>query len=188
MQMSVQQMMAGMGENVRNARVTTSTGVKFKVCLQSHIVLSCCRLISTYVFQTNGSVNVHIDMDQPVQSEPRLRLVLAENLLRDINNVIQRMEVRVEQIVLGVKVEFYFVNNHQIIPASPFQSRPVDASSQTDSASAASAPPPPSSSSTTSTPSPSAQPMDTSPPPTTPPPPPTSSGQPEGPTPPAAPQ
>lgn len=38
-------------------------------------------------------MNVHIDMDQPVQSEPRLRLVLAENLLRDINNVIQRMEV-----------------------------------------------------------------------------------------------
>lgn len=40
-------------------------------------------------------MNVHIDMDQPVQSEPRLRLVLAENLLRDINEVIQRMEVRV---------------------------------------------------------------------------------------------
>lgn len=36
---------------------------------------------------------MHIDLDQPVQSEPRLRLVLAENLLRDINNVVQRMEV-----------------------------------------------------------------------------------------------
>ena len=48
------------------------------------------------LFQSNGSVNVHIDMDQPVQSEPRLRLVLAENLLRDINDVIQRMEVRVQ--------------------------------------------------------------------------------------------
>uniref|UniRef100_A0A8C9X9F9 BCL2-associated athanogene 6 n=1 Tax=Sander lucioperca TaxID=283035 RepID=A0A8C9X9F9_SANLU len=66
-QMSVQQMMSGMGENARNARVTTSTG-------------------------SNGSVNVHIDMDQPVQSGPRLRLVLAENLLRDINDVIHRME------------------------------------------------------------------------------------------------
>uniref|UniRef100_A0A3B4XHW6 BCL2-associated athanogene 6 n=1 Tax=Seriola lalandi dorsalis TaxID=1841481 RepID=A0A3B4XHW6_SERLL len=63
-QMSVQQMV---GENARNARVTTSTG-------------------------SNGSVNVHIDMDQPVQSEPRLRLVLAENLLRDVNDVIHRME------------------------------------------------------------------------------------------------
>ncbi|XP_044214348.1 large proline-rich protein BAG6-like [Thunnus albacares] len=127
-QMSVQQMVSGMGENARNARVTTSTG-------------------------SNGSVNVHIDMDQPVQSEPRLRLVLAENLLRDINEVIQRME-----------------------------GRPGDSSSQTETTSAA-APPPPSSSSTTSTPSPSAQPMDTSPPPTTPPPPPTSSAPSEGPTP-----
>ncbi|KAG7216538.1 hypothetical protein INR49_002025 [Caranx melampygus] len=124
-QMSVQQMV---GENARNARVTTSTG-------------------------SNGSVNVHIDMDQPVQSEPRLRLVLAENLLRDINDVIHRME-----------------------------GQPSDSTSQTEGASAA-APPPPSSSSTTSTPSPSSQPMDTSPPPTTPPPPPTSSAHSEGPTP-----
>ncbi|XP_010775414.1 large proline-rich protein BAG6-like, partial [Notothenia coriiceps] len=128
--MSVQQMVSGMGENARNARVTTSTG-------------------------SNGSVNVHIDMDQPVQSEPRLRLVLAENLLRDINDVIQRME-----------------------------RRPSDSSTQTETASAAAAaPPPPSSSSTTSTPSPSAQPMDTSPPPTTPPPPPTTSAPSEGPAP-----
>ncbi|XP_028435745.1 large proline-rich protein BAG6 isoform X2 [Perca flavescens] len=127
-QMSVQQMMSGMGENARNARVTTSTG-------------------------SNGSVNVHIDMDQPVQSGPRLRLVLAENLLRDINDVIHRME-----------------------------GRPSDSATQTEATSAA-APPPPSSSSTTSTPSPSAQPMDTSPPPTTPPPAPTSSAQSEGPAP-----
>ena len=49
-----------------------------------------------FIFQSNGSVNVHIDMDQPVQSEPRLRLVLAENLLRDINDVIHRMEVRAQ--------------------------------------------------------------------------------------------
>lgn len=38
-------------------------------------------------------MNVHIDMNQTVQSEPRLRLVLAENLLRDLSNVIQRIEV-----------------------------------------------------------------------------------------------
>ncbi|KAF7227592.1 large proline-rich protein BAG6 isoform X1 [Nothobranchius furzeri] len=124
-QMTVQQMVSGMGEN---ARVTTSSG-------------------------TNGSVNVHIDMDQPIQSEPRLRLVLAENLLRDVNNVINRMEGRTSD------------------------------SSQTETTSAAAPPPPPSSSSTTSTPSPSAQPMDTSPPPTTPPPPSTSSAESEGPTP-----
>ena len=41
----------------------------------------------------NGSMNVHIDMDQSVQSEPRLRLLLAENLLRDANGLITRMEV-----------------------------------------------------------------------------------------------
>ncbi|XP_047216624.1 large proline-rich protein BAG6 isoform X3 [Girardinichthys multiradiatus] len=129
-QMTVQQMVSGMGENARNARVTTSNG-------------------------SNGSVNVHIDMDQPVQSEPRLRLVLAENLLRDIQDVINRME-----------------------------GRTTESSSQTETTpAAAAAPPPPSSSSTTSTPSPSAQPMDTSPPPTTPPPPPSSSAQSEGPTP-----
>ncbi|MED6269291.1 hypothetical protein CHARACLAT_031610, partial [Characodon lateralis] len=128
--MTVQQMVSGMGENARNARVTTSNG-------------------------SNGSVNVHIDMDQPVQSEPRLRLVLAENLLRDIQDVINRME-----------------------------GRTTESSSQTETTpAAAAAPPPPSSSSTTSTPSPSAQPMDTSPPPTTPPPPPSSSAQAEGPTP-----
>uniref|UniRef100_I3J1S2 BCL2-associated athanogene 6 n=1 Tax=Oreochromis niloticus TaxID=8128 RepID=I3J1S2_ORENI len=113
-------------------------------------------MLGTFNLPSNGSVNVHIDMDQPVQSEPRLRLVLAENLLRDINDVIQRME-----------------------------GRPTDSSSQTETTDAApaAAPPPPSSSSTTSTPSPSAQPMDTSPPPTTPPPPPSSSAQSEGPTP-----
>uniref|UniRef100_A0A673NJ42 BCL2-associated athanogene 6 n=1 Tax=Sinocyclocheilus rhinocerous TaxID=307959 RepID=A0A673NJ42_9TELE len=42
---------------------------------------------------TNGSVNVQIDLDQSLQSEPRLRLLLAENLLRDTNAVIQRLEV-----------------------------------------------------------------------------------------------
>ena len=39
-------------------------------------------------------MNVHIDVDQSVQSEPRLRLLLAENLLRDTTTLIQRMEVR----------------------------------------------------------------------------------------------
>uniref|UniRef100_G3PJ62 BCL2-associated athanogene 6 n=1 Tax=Gasterosteus aculeatus aculeatus TaxID=481459 RepID=G3PJ62_GASAC len=103
-------------------------------------------MLGTFNLPTNGSVNVHIDMDQPVQSEPRLRLVLAENLLRDINHVIHRMEVR--------------------------PSAPTDTSS---TAADAAPPPPPSSSSTSSTPSPSTQPMDTSPPATTPPPPTTSS-------------
>ncbi|KTF79105.1 hypothetical protein cypCar_00023010 [Cyprinus carpio] len=66
-QMSIQQMMTGLGDSARNPRVSTSTG-------------------------TNGSVNVQIDLDQSLQSEPRLRLLLAENLLRDTNAVIQRLE------------------------------------------------------------------------------------------------
>uniref|UniRef100_A0A674PCC8 BCL2-associated athanogene 6 n=1 Tax=Takifugu rubripes TaxID=31033 RepID=A0A674PCC8_TAKRU len=49
-------------------------------------------MLGTFNLPNNGSVNVHIDLDQHVQSEPRLRLVLAENLLRDISNVVQRME------------------------------------------------------------------------------------------------
>ncbi|KAG7457534.1 hypothetical protein MATL_G00228150 [Megalops atlanticus] len=66
-QMSVQQMMAGVGDSGRNARVSTSTG-------------------------TNGSVDVQINVDQSVQSEPRMRLLLAENLLRDTQALLHRLE------------------------------------------------------------------------------------------------
>ncbi|XP_075961966.1 large proline-rich protein BAG6 isoform X2 [Anarhichas minor] len=66
-QMSVQQMMAGVGEAGRNTRVSTSSG-------------------------SNGSVDVQINLDQSVQSEPRMRLQLAENLLRDTRSLIHRLE------------------------------------------------------------------------------------------------
>ncbi|KAI5087210.1 large proline-rich protein BAG6 isoform X2 [Silurus meridionalis] len=66
-QMSVQQMMAGVGDGGRNARVNTSTG-------------------------SNGSVDVHINLDQSAQSEPRIRLQLAENLLRETQSLIHRLE------------------------------------------------------------------------------------------------
>uniref|UniRef100_A0A8C7RF69 Large proline-rich protein BAG6 n=1 Tax=Oncorhynchus mykiss TaxID=8022 RepID=A0A8C7RF69_ONCMY len=66
-QMQVQQMMAGVGEAGRNTRVSTST-------------------------RSNGSVDVHINVDQSVQSEPRMRLQLAENLLRDTQSLIHRLE------------------------------------------------------------------------------------------------
>ncbi|KAJ8290161.1 hypothetical protein GJAV_G00009440 [Gymnothorax javanicus] len=65
-QVSMQQMMSGLGESGRSARVST-TG-------------------------SSGSVDVHIDMDQSVQSEPRLRLSVAENMLRDTNAVLCRLE------------------------------------------------------------------------------------------------
>ncbi|CAK6978925.1 large proline-rich protein BAG6 [Scomber scombrus] len=66
-QMSVQQMMAGVGEAGRSARVSTGSG-------------------------SNGSVDVHINLDQSVQSEPRMKLQLAVNLLRDACSVIHRLE------------------------------------------------------------------------------------------------
>ncbi|CAL8297161.1 unnamed protein product [Lota lota] len=66
-QMSVQQMMAGVGEAGRSTRVSANTG-------------------------GNGSVDAHINVDQSVQSEPRMRLQLAENLLRDAQALMDRLE------------------------------------------------------------------------------------------------
>ncbi|XP_037329256.1 large proline-rich protein BAG6 isoform X1 [Pungitius pungitius] len=66
-QMSVQQMMTGVGEAGRNSRGGTSS-------------------------RSNGSVDVRINLDQSVQSEPRMRLQLAENLLRDAQALIHRLE------------------------------------------------------------------------------------------------
>ncbi|XP_044027327.1 large proline-rich protein BAG6 isoform X2 [Siniperca chuatsi] len=66
-QMSVQQMMAGVGEAGRNARVSSTSG-------------------------NNGSVDEQINLDQSVQSEARMRLQLAENLLRDTCSLIHRLE------------------------------------------------------------------------------------------------
>ncbi|KAM8840950.1 LOW QUALITY PROTEIN: large proline-rich protein BAG6-like [Spinachia spinachia] len=63
-QMSVHQMMTGVGEAVRNSTVTTSFG-------------------------SNGSVDVRINLDQ---IEPRVRLQLAENLLRDAQSLTHRLE------------------------------------------------------------------------------------------------
>ncbi|XP_067829859.1 large proline-rich protein bag6-like [Heptranchias perlo] len=68
-QQSVQQVMAGLGEAGRNARVTTSTG------------------------SDGSSMDVHINVEQsPIQSEPRVRLVLAQHMLRDIQGILNRLE------------------------------------------------------------------------------------------------
>ncbi|XP_050992454.1 large proline-rich protein BAG6 isoform X2 [Labeo rohita] len=108
-QMSVQQMLAGVGEMGRNVRVSTSTG-------------------------SSGSVDVHINVDQSVQSEPRMRLQLAESLLRETQALIHRLE--------GQSSE---PSSQQETPppqpssSSSFSAQPMDSS-----------PPPPSSSSTAS--------------------------------------
>lgn len=39
-------------------------------------------------------MDVQVNLDQSVQSEPRVRLQLAENLLRDAHALIHRLEVR----------------------------------------------------------------------------------------------
>ncbi|CAI5689688.1 unnamed protein product [Oreochromis niloticus] len=62
-QMSVQQMVAGVGET----RVSTGSG-------------------------SNGSMDTQINLDRSVQSEPRVRLQLAENLLRDAHSLIHSLE------------------------------------------------------------------------------------------------
>ncbi|XP_077455279.1 large proline-rich protein BAG6-like isoform X2 [Stigmatopora argus] len=125
-QMSVQQMVSGMGENARNARVTTSTG-------------------------SNGSVNVHIDMDQPVQSEPRLRLVLAENMLRDINDLIERMEGRTGEASVQARGEPPAAAPP---PPSSATSTPSPSAQPMDTSPPPDTPPPPSSSSSSAAPPP----------------------------------
>ncbi|MEQ2168408.1 hypothetical protein GOODEAATRI_014000, partial [Goodea atripinnis] len=54
------------------------------------------RNANSYVMLGTFNLPVNIMDPQQIQSEPRLRLVLAENLLRDIQDVINRMEEREE--------------------------------------------------------------------------------------------
>ncbi|KAM9838819.1 large proline-rich protein BAG6 isoform 2-T3 [Aulostomus maculatus] len=110
-QMSVQQMMAGVGETGRNTRVSTSSG-------------------------SSGSVDVHINLDQSVQSEPRMRLQLAESLLRNACSLIHRLE--------GVSSD----DSSQAASGAPQPSLPLLPSSSSAQGAAA-----------------ASQPMDTSPPP-----------------------
>ncbi|XP_036808928.1 large proline-rich protein BAG6 isoform X1 [Oncorhynchus mykiss] len=79
-QMQVQQMMAGVGEAGRNTRVSTSTG-------------------------RNGSIDMHINVDQSVQSEPRMRLQLAENLLRETQSLLHRLEGQPSDVPSRVEPE-----------------------------------------------------------------------------------
>uniref|UniRef100_A0A671LY03 Large proline-rich protein BAG6 n=1 Tax=Sinocyclocheilus anshuiensis TaxID=1608454 RepID=A0A671LY03_9TELE len=108
-QMSVQQMLAGVGEIGRNVRVSTSTG-------------------------SSGSVDVHINVDQSVQSEPRMRLQLAESLLRETQALIHRLEGQSSEPSSQQETP-----PPQPLSSSSFSAQPMDSS-----------PPPPSSSSSAS--------------------------------------
>ncbi|XP_043073518.1 large proline-rich protein BAG6 isoform X4 [Puntigrus tetrazona] len=107
-QMSVQQMLAGVGEMGRNVRVSTSTG-------------------------SSGSVDVHINVDQSVQSEPRMRLQLAESLLRETQALIHRLEGQPSEPSSQQETP------HPQPSSSSFSAQPMESS-----------PPPPSSSSSSS--------------------------------------
>ncbi|XP_056597789.1 large proline-rich protein BAG6 isoform X2 [Triplophysa dalaica] len=110
-QMQVQQMLSGVGETGRNVRMNTSTG-------------------------SSGSVDVHINLDQSAQSEPRMRLQLADSLLRDTQALVHRLE-------------------GQSSEASPQQETQPPQSSSAFPAQQMDTPPPPPPSSTTQTEGPS---------------------------------
>ncbi|GAA6226704.1 large proline-rich protein BAG6-like isoform X1 [Lates japonicus] len=115
-QMSVQQMMAGVGEAGRNARVSTSSG-------------------------GNGSLDVQINLDQSVHSEPRMRLQLAGNLLRDAQSLIHRLE--------GVSSDSSSHSEPDVPQSSPSLS--LSSSAAASQPMNASSPPAPSSSTSTQT-------------------------------------
>nr|XP_045012748.1 large proline-rich protein BAG6 isoform X14 [Jaculus jaculus] len=53
-------------------------------------------MVGTFNLPSDGSaVDVHINMEQaPIQSEPRVRLVMAQHMIRDIQTLLARMECR----------------------------------------------------------------------------------------------
>ncbi|XP_074188785.1 large proline-rich protein BAG6 isoform X12 [Rhinolophus sinicus] len=53
-------------------------------------------MVGTFNLPSDGSaVDVHINMEQaPIQSEPRVRLVMAQHMIRDIQTLLSRMECR----------------------------------------------------------------------------------------------
>uniref|UniRef100_A0AAR2K5D6 Large proline-rich protein BAG6 n=1 Tax=Pygocentrus nattereri TaxID=42514 RepID=A0AAR2K5D6_PYGNA len=116
------------GSSSSHSSTSTSQGAPHDRNGNSYVMLG------TFNLPSNGSVDVHINLDQSVQSEPRIRLQLAENLLRETQTLIHRLEV---------------------LPSFLFQGQPSEASTQQGSTT---------SQSTSTASSSSAQPMDTSPP------------------------
>ncbi|XP_078073507.1 large proline-rich protein bag6-like isoform X2 [Mustelus asterias] len=120
-QQSVQQVMAGLGEAGRNTRVTTSTG------------------------SDGSSVDVHINVEQnPIQSEPRVRLVLAQHMLRDIQGILNRLEGHTNgtpQEAAQSPVGAASMTGETVAPTAPVAAETMETASSEPQA-AASAPPP----------------------------------------------
>uniref|UniRef100_A0A671TCR6 Large proline-rich protein BAG6 n=1 Tax=Sinocyclocheilus anshuiensis TaxID=1608454 RepID=A0A671TCR6_9TELE len=90
-------------------------------------------MLGTFNLPSSGSVDVHINMDQSVQSEPRMRLQLAESLLRETQALIHRLEGQSSELSSQQETP------HPQRSSSSFSAQPMDSS-----------PPPPSSSSSAS--------------------------------------
>ncbi|XP_041068610.1 large proline-rich protein BAG6-like isoform X1 [Carcharodon carcharias] len=120
-QQSVQQVMAGLGEAGRNTRVTTSTG------------------------NDGSSVDVHINVEQsPIQSEPRVRLVLAQHMLRDIQGILNRLEGHTNgtpQEAAQSPVGTTSLPGEPVTPTAPVAGETMETSS-TEPQAAATVPPP----------------------------------------------
>uniref|UniRef100_A0A8B9RF47 Large proline-rich protein BAG6 n=1 Tax=Astyanax mexicanus TaxID=7994 RepID=A0A8B9RF47_ASTMX len=74
------------GSSSSHSSTSTSQGAPHDRNGNSYVMLG------TFNLPSNGSVDVHINLDQSVQSEPRIRLQLAENLLRETQTLIHRLE------------------------------------------------------------------------------------------------
>uniref|UniRef100_A0A6Q2YHI8 Large proline-rich protein BAG6 n=1 Tax=Esox lucius TaxID=8010 RepID=A0A6Q2YHI8_ESOLU len=95
------------------------------------------------VWASSGSVDVHINTDQSVQSEPRMRLQLAENLLRDIQSIIHRLEGQSSEVPSQAEPDAF--QSSSSTPATTGAAQPMDTS---PSAPAPPIPPPASSTQT----------------------------------------
>uniref|UniRef100_A0A671M1S9 Large proline-rich protein BAG6 n=1 Tax=Sinocyclocheilus anshuiensis TaxID=1608454 RepID=A0A671M1S9_9TELE len=91
-------------------------------------------MLGTLNLPSSGSVDVHINVDQSVQSEPRMRLQLAESLLRETQALIHRLEGQSSEPSSQQETP-----PPQPLSSSSFSAQPMDSS-----------PPPPSSSSSAS--------------------------------------
>uniref|UniRef100_A0A4W4GNC8 Large proline-rich protein BAG6 n=1 Tax=Electrophorus electricus TaxID=8005 RepID=A0A4W4GNC8_ELEEL len=74
------------GSSSSHSSTSTSQGTPHDRNGNSYVMLG------TFNLPSNGSVDVHINLDQTMHSEPRIRLQLAENLLRETQSLIHRLE------------------------------------------------------------------------------------------------
>ncbi|KAM7136820.1 large proline-rich protein BAG6 isoform 14-T18 [Molossus nigricans] len=91
-------------------------------------------MVGTFNLPSDGSaVDVHINMEQaPIQSEPRVRLVMAQHMIRDIQTLLSRMECRG-----GPQAQ----HNQSSAPTPTVAPEPVALSSQTSDPVESEAPP-----------------------------------------------